>query len=160
MSSDLDQMYREIILDHFRSPRGRKPLEHADIHTDGKNPVCGDEIALEAEIENGALKEIHVDCQGCAISVASGSILAEIVKGKQFDEVEKIAGVVKKILKGEIAEIPGEYGDLEALGGVRQFPVRIKCALLSWIALIEGIRKYAKGNGLDKTVISTEEEKE
>jgi len=160
MSSALDDMYREIIMDHYRSPRGKKPLEQADICSGGHNPSCGDEITVEAEVENGTLKDIHVACHGCAISVASGSMLAEIVKGKSFAEIEKIAEVVKKLLKGEITELPEEYGDIDALAGVRRFPVRVKCALLSWVTLIEGIRKYHKGEPCEKDVVTTENDDE
>jgi len=158
MSSALDEMYRDIIMDHYRSPRGKKPLEHADICSGGHNPSCGDEITMEAEVEDGTLKDIHVACHGCAISVASGSMLAEIVKGKSFEEIEKIAEVVKKLLKGEITEIPEEYGDIDALAGVRRFPVRVKCALLSWVTLIEGIRKYHNGEPCEKDVVTTEDD--
>jgi len=158
MSSALDDMYREVIMDHYKAPRGKKPIHRHDISSDGHNPACGDEITMEAEVEGGILKDIHVDCHGCAISVASGSMLAEIVKGRSFKEIEDIAKVVKKVLKGELEELPEHYGDIDALKGVRRFPVRIKCALLSWVTLVEGIRRYGEGqNGHDVTV-STEEE--
>ena len=157
MNSALDDMYREVILDHYRSPRGKKPIDRTDIASDGHNPSCGDDITLQAEVEDGVLKNIHVDCHGCAISVASGSMLAEIVKGKSFAEIEKIADVVKKMLKGEIADIPEGYGDLDALKGVQKFPVRVKCALLSWVTLIEGLRRYAGGKTHNADAVSTEE---
>jgi nitrogen fixation protein NifU and related proteins len=155
MSASLDDMYREIILDHYRSPRGHKPIDHADITSKGHNPACGDEIQMEVEMENGVLKDVHVACHGCAISTASGSMLAETVKGKSFDEVKRIAEVVKKMLKGEPVEIPDDLGDLDALKGVRQFPVRVKCALLAWVTLVEGLKNYENGNHTSST--STEE---
>ncbi len=158
MNSALDDMYREIIMDHYRSPRGKKPIEQADISSGGHNPSCGDEITVEAEVQDGTLKDIHVACHGCAISVASGSMLAEIVKGKSFEEIEQIAEVVKKLLKGEITELPEEYGDIDALAGVRRFPVRVKCALLSWVTLIEGIRKYHKAEHSHINVVTTEDD--
>ena len=152
MSSTLDEMYREIILDHYRSPRGKHPLKTIDITAGGHNPSCGDEIevSIEMDKENGVLKDVHIDCKGCAISVASGSMLAETVRGKKFEDVEKIAEAVKKLLKGETVDIPPENEDLQALAGVRQFPVRIKCALLAWATLIEGIKNYNKGVGESK----------
>jgi nitrogen fixation NifU-like protein len=150
-------MYREIILDHYRAPRGKKPLERSDFASDGMNPSCGDEISLEVEMDKGVLKNVHVNCRGCAISVASGSMLAETVKGKSFEEVEKLAATVRKMLKGEPAEIPEEFGDLDALKGVRQFPVRVKCALLAWVTLVEGLRKYRNGHSEDKSIVSTED---
>jgi nitrogen fixation NifU-like protein len=158
MSQPLDDMYREIILDHFRAPRGKKPLKHSDFDSNGMNPSCGDEISMQVEMDNGVLKDVHVNCRGCAISVASGSMLAESVKGKSFEEVEKLAGAVRKMLKGESAEIPEEFADIDALKGVRQFPVRVKCALLAWVTLVEGLRKYRNGQSENKTVISTEDD--
>lgn len=154
----LDEMYREVILDHYKAPRGKKPLEHASVSTEGHNPSCGDDIRLEIEMVDGILKDVHVDCKGCAISVASGSMLAEAVKGKSFDEVEKLADTVKKMIKGETDEPDGDIGDLGALKGVRQFPVRIKCALLAWVTLIEGLQKYADGQTTGKIVMDGESE--
>lgn len=156
MSPGLNELYRDIIMDHYRSPRGKKPVEHPDISSEGHNPSCGDDISLEAEVQDGILKDVHVDCQGCAISVASGSMLAELVKGKSFEEVEQIADIARKLLKGEIDEIPSEYEDLQALKGVRKFPVRVKCALLAWVTLIEGIRKHGNGKDESKSDVSTE----
>lgn len=157
MSAPLDDMYREVILDHYRSPRGRKPIKREDILTDGHNPSCGDEIEVSAEIENGILKDVHVDCKGCAISVASGSMLAEAVKGRPFEEVLRLAEAVKRMLKGEEdVDLPPEFEDIEALKGVRQFPVRVKCALLSWVTLIEGLKNYQNGTG--RGTATTEED--
>ncbi len=158
MSDPLDDLYRDIILDHYRSPRGKKPLNRIDIATDGHNPSCGDELMLQVEMEDGTIKDIHVDCKGCAISVASASMLAEAIKGKPLDEAKRIAELVKRMLKGEDVEVPEEFEDLDALKGVRKFPVRIKCALLAWVTLIEGLTNYESGNNTKKT-ISTEEQK-
>jgi nitrogen fixation NifU-like protein len=160
MSSSLDDMYREIILDHYRAPRGKKPVEQVDISSDGQNPSCGDEISLQVQMDHGVLKDVHVDCHGCAISVASASMLAETVKGRSFEEVMALAESVKRMLKGETTELPKEIGDLDALQGVRQFPVRIKCALLAWVTLVEGMKNYENGHANTSGVISTEEDKE
>lgn len=158
MNDQLDDMYRDIILDHYRSPRGKKPIDTADISSEGINPSCGDEIDMQVELGDGLVKHIHVNCQGCAISVASGSMLAEISKGKSLDELIEIAEVVKKMLKGELKEIPEELGDIDALQGVKQFPVRIKCALLSWVTFLEGVKNYKAGIKDEKTSVSTDEE--
>ena len=131
MTPSLDDMYREIILDHYRSPRGKKPLPHADITTHGQNPSCGDEISLDVEMDHGVVKDVHVNCHGCAISVASGSMLAETVAGRSFDEVRRIAEIVWKMLKGEEVQIPDELVDSDSLKADRQFPVRIKCHVLA-----------------------------
>lgn len=145
MSTQLDDMYRDVILDHYRFPRGKKALSHFDIQAEGMNPACGDEINLEVELDNGKVKDLHVDCRGCAISVASGSMLAEISKGKSIEELKEFAAIVKKMLKGESVTLPKNFGDLDALQGVKQFPVRIKCALLAWVTLISGIKNYEEG---------------
>lgn len=157
MSSNLDDMYREIIMDHFRAPRGRDPLPRADIKSGGSNPSCGDEMDMEVAVENGTVTDVHVGCKGCAISVASGSMLAEILKGRSLDEAKRIAELVRGMLKGEDVEIPDDLEDIDALKGVRQFPVRVKCALLAWATFIEGLKGYETGNGGEKSTVTTEE---
>jgi len=139
MTDSLNDLYRDIIMDHFRYPRGQKHLDKVDIKTEGKNPTCGDELELELKIDHDIVEDVSVGCKGCAISIASGSILSELVKGKDLQEVKKIARHVKGMLKGENMSDNFNLGDLEALKGVKDFPVRIKCALLSWTALIDGI---------------------
>ncbi len=158
MSEPLDDMYRDIIMDHFRAPRGKQKLDHPDITSEGHNPACGDELEMQVELDNGTLKKIHVDCRGCAISVASGSMLAEIIKGRPLEEARRIAELVRKMLKGEEVELPDDLGDIDALRGVRQFPVRIKCALLSWVTLIEGLDNYEKGNKTTVKPATTEDD--
>ncbi len=148
-------MYREVILDHYKNPRGKKKLDHADVKNEGKNPACGDEIEVEVEFDGDTVKNLSVSCAGCAISVASGSMLYEVIKGKSLDEVRKIARVVKAMLKGEEYDADGiDLGDLDVLEGVRQFPVRIKCALLSWVTLVDAIERVAMNK---PTQISTTE---
>lgn len=158
MSSSLDDMYREVILDHYRAPRGKKPLKASNVASDGINPACGDEITMTAQVENGIVQDIHVDCKGCAISVASGSMLAESVKGRSLEEVQKLAQQVREMLKGDSDPVlPPEFEDIESLQGVKNFPVRIKCALLAWVTLIEGLKNFTADGPAKKTTISTEE---
>lgn len=160
MSNPLDDMYREVILDHYRAPRGKKKIDNANITSEGQNPSCGDEIDVQLRTRDGKVEDVHVSCQGCAISVASGSMLAELIKGKTLAEVTRIAELVRKMLKGELDELPDELkdlGDIDALQGVKQFPVRIKCALLSWITLIEGVKNFESGNS-DKTAFASTED--
>jgi nitrogen fixation protein NifU and related proteins len=154
MPDKLDEMYRDIIMDHYRYPRGRKKLPDADISNEGQNPICGDEITVALKLTNDIVDEISVECLGCAISVASGSMLADIIKGKTLSEVKTIAAAVKAILMGEEPPANIDLGDLEALSGVRNFPVRIKCALLSWTTLIDAIEAVEKGKKVE--VSSTE----
>lgn len=157
MTEPLDDMYREIIMDHFRAPRGKKPLDQVDITSEGSNPACGDELEMQVEMKDGTVKKIHVDCRGCAISVASGSMLAEIIEGRPLDEARRIAELVRKMLKGEEVDLPDDLGDIDALQGVRKFPVRIKCALLSWVTLIEGLNNFEKGLSNNGSPSTTED---
>jgi len=149
MSDNLDDLYRDIILDHYKYPRGKKKIKRADVKNEGKNPVCGDEIELSVKIHDKKIEDISVDCIGCAISVASGSMLADALKGKSIEEVKRIAKEVKALLKGEITEAEADLGDLNALEGVKKFPIRVKCALLSWTTLIDGLEAW-ENNGSSK----------
>jgi nitrogen fixation NifU-like protein len=145
MSDKLGDLYRDIIMEHYRYPRGHQHLDKPDIKNQGFNPACGDEIDIELEMDGDRVKDISVDCVGCAISVASGSMLAEVIEGKTIPEVKKIARVIKAMLKGEEINEDIDLGDLEALEGVKKFPVRIKCALLSWTTLIDAIEAHEHG---------------
>ena len=154
MSDHLSDMYRDIIMEHYRFPRGHKHITQPDISNEGHNPVCGDDIEIKVKMDGEKVGDVSVNCVGCAISVASGSMLAEIVEGKTIDEIKKIAGVVKALLKGEKVEEDMDLGDLEALKGVKNFPVRIKCALLSWTTLVDAIQANEQGH---KTAAATTE---
>ncbi len=141
----LDDLYREVILDHYRSPRNQKPLAHSDVQAEGVNPFCGDEITVALELDGeGRVKEAYFKGRGCSISQASGSMMTEALKGKTLDEVEQFSRRFKELMQGK--ELPpadkSAMEDLEALEGVRKFPVRVKCALLSWATLEEGIQEY------------------
>jgi len=154
MSDQLSDLYRDIIMEHYRFPRGHRLIEHPDIANQGQNPVCGDEIEIKVKMDGDIVEKLSVNCVGCAISVASGSMLAEIIEGKTISEVKQIAEVVKKILKGDEIDDDTDLGDLEALKGVKKFPVRIKCALLSWTTLVNAIE--ASETGKKTEVTSTE----
>jgi nitrogen fixation NifU-like protein len=156
MSDPLNDLYRDIIMDHYRHPRGHKHIDHASVRSEGKNPSCGDEIELEIKINQDKVQDLAITCKGCAISVASGSMLTELVRGKTLDEVKKIARIVKSMLKGENnPEMEGlDLGDIEALQGVKDYPVRIKCALLSWTTLVDSIESWEHNNNVK--VSSTE----
>ena len=156
MTHELDLMYRDVILDHYRSPRGRTPIDKSDFASEGHNPACGDDITLQVALDNGAVKSVYAHCRGCAISTASGSIMAEILKGKTIKEAQVLAANVKMMLKGEEYELPDDIGDIDALEGVKNFPVRIKCALLAWMTLLEGIKNYQTGKAKEVAIVSTE----
>jgi len=135
-----DDLYREIILDHYRRPRNRGSLPEATYRLEGVNPVCGDEIHLDLEIEDGRIAAIAFDGQGCSISQSSASMLTDQLKGRTIDEADRIRKKFKAMLM-EGAEPDPEIGDLEALQGVAKFPVRVKCALLSWNVLQGGLQQ-------------------
>lgn len=154
MNENLNDLYRDIIMEHYKYPHGKKKLDRTDFKSEGKNPVCGDEIEVNLKLNGDIVEDVSVQCLGCAISIASGSMLVDTIRGKKIEDVKRIAKVVKSILKGEMPDEDFELGDLEALEGVRKFPVRIKCALLSWTTLVEGIKDW-ENNKINK-VVTTE----
>lgn len=141
----LDDLYREIILDHYRSPRHKGRIEDPDISARGYNPLCGDDIEITVRLEGGRIEAVAFNGHGCSISQASASMLTEAVAGKQLTEALDLAASVRAMFTGE-AEIDLEsLGDLEALQGVNKYPVRIKCATLAWNALQVGAESEDAG---------------
>jgi nitrogen fixation NifU-like protein len=155
--ADLEELYREIILDHYRSPRNRGELESPPAHrVEGFNPLCGDEVVLSMVVEDGKLADLKIGGSGCSISQSSASLMSSAVKGKSVDEVYQLIHTFKGMMSiheatlghdGEVEE-PEEInldklGELAALQGVVKFPVRIKCATLSWNALAQGLEEVA-----------------
>jgi len=148
--TELRDLYQELILDHGRRPRNFKALEEADRTAEGFNPLCGDKIKLFVKLDGEAIKEISFQGSGCAISTASASIMTETLKGKTRDEAEALFETFHDLVTGKPAEIGSpELGKLEVFSGVSEFPIRVKCATLSWHTL----RAALKGNG---EVVSTE----
>ena len=151
--ASLEELYREVILDHYRSPRNRRALTHPNARADGDNPLCGDEVRVDLLIEAGVITDIGVTGHGCSISQASGSMMGEAVKSQPLDEVRRITERFKAMMGIAGASDPGldpdrpgaALGDLEALQGVRRFPVRIKCADLPWTTLEEALGAYKAG---------------
>jgi len=138
----LEDLYREIILDHYKSPRNRGTLEPPAIRTEGHNPLCGDEIEVYIAIENDVVSDIKISGQGCSISQSSASMMSAAIKGKPIAEVRALIHRFKHMMSIEDLEEPdtsAPLGDLEALQGVVKFPVRIKCAVLAWNTLAEGL---------------------
>lgn len=131
----LDELYRELILDHYKSPRNKGPLPDADASVHLHNPLCGDEITLALAVEGDVIREARFTGQGCSISQASASMLTEAVKGCTVAEARDMMDRFTRMVRGELAPEAAGLGDLEALAGVSRFPVRVKCALLAWEAL-------------------------
>jgi nitrogen fixation NifU-like protein len=151
----LEDLYREIILDHYRNPRNRGELESPPAHrVEGFNPLCGDEIVVYLDVTDGVVDDIRIGGQGCSISQSAASMMSAAVKGKPVDEVREISRAFKAMMSIHESSLEGEetepeelpevnLGDLEALRGVVKFPVRIKCATLSWNTLAQGLDEAA-----------------
>ena len=142
---ELDDIYQEVILDHYRNPRNQGDLISPDLHSRGFNPFCGDEVVLDIGLDaDGIVSDAKFTGQGCSISQAAASILTNLVQGKKLDQVLQLSQRFRELMKGrELAdEELDQMGDLEALQGVRKFPIRIKCALLAWSTLEDSISEY------------------
>jgi nitrogen fixation NifU-like protein len=137
----LDELYRDLILDHYRHPRNRGHLEHATSKSEGFNPLCGDEIAVELRLGDGLIQDVAFSGRGCSISQASGSMMTDAVKGLSPADAIKLAERFKRLMTHPEEEPAADIGDLEAFQGVAKFPVRVKCATLAWHVLEEGLEK-------------------
>ncbi len=143
----LEELYREVILDHYRNPRNKGHLEHPQASAQGVNPLCGDEITIEVSFEGDKVSEVAVEGQGCSISQSSASMMTEAIKGKSREEISELVGRFRQMMSLDEGDDPGLdperpgaiLGDIEALQGVRQYPVRIKCASLAWNTLLEAL---------------------
>lgn len=133
----LDDLYRRVIMDHYKTPRNRGGLEDGAISVELNNPTCGDKILLQLQIEDDIVKAAKFSGEGCSISIASASMMTDAIKGKKLEDALKMAEDFSGMMKGEDKEF--EYEELEALSGVNKFPARIKCATLAWNAMKQGI---------------------
>ena len=147
MTSDLRALYREVIVDHSKHPRNFRTLE-AGRRSEGRNPLCGDRLTVYVQVDNGAIQDVSFEGMGCAIAIASASLMTESVKGKTLAEAQALFEQFQQLITAS-AEAPVNLGDLSAFAGVRKFPVRVKCATLPWQAL----RAAASGR---VEVVSTE----
>lgn len=143
--NELDEMYESIILDHYRNPRHTEPLEHPDVDVEADNPFCGDEIHIQLMLDGESVSDVSVSGRGCAISQSSASLLAETLEDKNSVEALEFVSLVRRMMRGEemTEEEKDVLGDVAALEGVKRFPVRIKCALLSWTALEDALKDRA-----------------
>ncbi len=136
---NLDVLYREVVMEHHRCPQGRTPLLRIDAHADGQNPVCGDQVSIGLQLDGDRIEHVSVNGHGCAISTASGSILAEMLEGLSLHQARHLADQLVALMHGKELDEEIDLGDLDALAGVRQFPARIKCALLPWMTMIQAL---------------------
>jgi nitrogen fixation NifU-like protein len=138
----LEQLYQQVILDHYRAPRNKGQLAKPTVDIEGYNPLCGDKIHIQLLIgDDKRVKDVKFHGQGCSISQASASMMTQKVIGKTVDEALSLREEFKKMMEGKDVDAES-LGDLVALQGVSKFPVRIKCALLAWASLKQGIEEY------------------
>jgi nitrogen fixation NifU-like protein len=138
-----DELYREIILDHYRNPRNKGDLDPADVRVNANNPLCGDEVTITARLsaDGETVNALHFSGRGCSISQASASMMTEQVAGKPVPEALRLINRFKQMMLADGGA--DELGDLESLQGVKQYPVRIKCAVLPWNSLLQGLTEHA-----------------
>jgi nitrogen fixation protein NifU and related proteins len=151
VTADLNELYQELILDHYHRPRNHHRLTQPDRHADGDNPLCGDHVSVFLKLDGNVVKEVTFEGGGCAISTASASIMTETLKGKTLDEAKAIFKKFHGLVTGEAREValgPG-LGKLEVFSGVCQYPARVKCATLAW-------HTFAAALDNADTVVSTE----
>ena len=142
---EFDELYQEIILDHYRNPRNAGEIKENCVQVEHENPLCGDHIKLMLIVEDDIVKNIKFEGNGCAISVASTSMMTEEIIGKSVADAQKAIKLFIQIMQGkESADKLDEFGDLTALHGIVKFPVRIKCATLAWHALDDALKKGSK----------------
>jgi nitrogen fixation NifU-like protein len=154
-----DDLYRETILDHYHHPRNRGKIEEPGVTIEGVNPLCGDELTLYMNVENGSIQDLKIEAKGCSISMASGSMMSEAVHGQPIEKAEQVVDLFKQMMldKSARVEMPEDLEELQALEGVKKYPVRIKCALLPWNTLLEGIQQSAanKEKGITSKVVES-----
>ena len=137
MTEELDDLYQEVILDHYKHPRNHKTLPDANHDAEGHNPLCGDHVHIYLKLRGDIVEDVTFEGGGCAISTASASIMTETVKGKTLEEAKEIFKTVHRMLMGEHAEVDEDknLGKLEVFSGVCKYPARVKCATLAWPTL-------------------------
>ena len=147
-----DELYRDVILDHHRNPRGAGPIHECNADSAGMNPTCGDEVTVKLHIADEKVAEIQVTGHGCAISTASGSMFAERAKGMPLEDLKRLTESMRRLLKTGEIPVNEELGDLEALAGVSKFPIRVKCAMLPLVTARQAIEAFEEKRATAVTV--------
>ncbi len=138
--NNLDQLYRSVIMDHYKNPRNKGSIENDAVTIDMNNPTCGDRIHLTLKVTDGIVEDAKFDGEGCSISMSSASMMTQLIKGKKIEEALELADIFSKMMMGEDYSDKYDLEDVEALQGVSQFPARIKCATLAWKAMEKGVK--------------------
>jgi len=150
--SDLRELYQETILDHGKRPRHFEPMREAHHSADGHNPLCGDRITIYVRVEGDRIERVTFQGNGCAISMASASLMAEALTGRSLAEAERLFAAFHELVAGSGApDEPVQLGKLHALAGVREFPVRVKCATLAWHTLHAALERAGQGGPVATT---------
>lgn len=140
--SNLDTLYRQVIMDHYKKPRNKGSLEEGNLTIDMNNPTCGDRIHLTLKVEDGKVVDAKFDGEGCSISMSSASMMTQAIKGKDVETAFKMSQMFSNMMQGKDYDTEGiDLGDIEALQGVCKFPARIKCATLAWKAMEKGLKE-------------------
>jgi nitrogen fixation NifU-like protein len=142
MIEQLDELYRDVILDHFKNPTHRGEIIEAQIKTTGANPLCGDDLTFHLKLANGRIQQVRFSGKGCAISQAAASMLSAQLEQRAISEAKRVIQAMKALMQGQEPDPEVDLGDLESLSGVRKFPVRVKCAALSWNVVEQGLKDY------------------
>jgi nitrogen fixation protein NifU and related proteins len=140
-NNNLDTLYRQVIMDHYKNPRNRGALDDGSVTIDLNNPTCGDRIRLQMKVEDNIVVEAKFDGEGCSISMSSASMMTQAIKGKKLEEALKLSEIFSNMMQGKEYDDSIDLGDIEALQGVAKFPARIKCATLAWKAMEKGINE-------------------
>ncbi len=138
---NLDTLYRQVIMDHYKNPRNKGVLEDGSMTIDMNNPTCGDRIQLTMKVTDGKVEEARFDGEGCSISMSSASMMTQAVKGKKIEDALVLSRIFSDLMLGKDYEGDMDLGDIEALQGVAKFPARIKCATLAWKAMEKGLHE-------------------
>lgn len=140
---DMRDLYQELILDHGKHPRNYRAPEHANLHAEGKNPLCGDHVRVHVQFEDGIVKDIGFEGTGCAISTAAASTMTEAVKGLDRAGIQALFETFHALVTGESEAEPETLGKLAAFAGLSEYPMRVKCATLAWHTLQAALNEQA-----------------
>jgi len=143
----LDELYKEVILDHYKNPRNKREMPDAELSCSKNNPLCGDEITVFVHEDGGKVLDVAFVGQGCSISQSSASMMTEAVAGKTRDEVDERIGAFRGMMAGEVEADEDAFRELVALKGVVKYPVRVKCAVLAWDVLQDALSGAGEAGG-------------
>jgi nitrogen fixation protein NifU and related proteins len=143
-NNNLDQLYRQVIMDHYKNPRNRGVLSEDTVTINMNNPTCGDRIQLSLKVEDGKVVDAKFEGEGCSISLSSASMMTQAIKGQSIEQALNLSHTFSDMMQGKDYDDSLDLGDIEALQGVSKFPARIKCATLAWKAMEKGLQSQSE----------------